>query len=402
MHRLPLGKVAVLDGDPGLGKSTVTLDLAARISRGTGLPDDDRTARPAGAVLLTAEDGIADTIRPRLEAMGADLERVAVLDAVKDAEGRPMPPSLPDDVEVVRQAIRRMGARLLVVDPLMAFLAARVDSHRDQDIRGALALLADLAEQEGVAIVIVRHLNKSGGGHPLYRGGGSIGIIGAARAGLLAAPDPDDDTRRVLAVTKSNLGPVPSSLAYRIVPAGDTSRAEWEGVVDCPAAALLAVQREEGASAGPREEAEGFLQEILGEGPMPAREVRKQAEDVGVSYATLRRAKDRLGVRAHKLGGRFGGDPRWYWELKMLTPAEDAHPQAVSTFRGSEHLQGEPETEGDVFRAPDPPEEPKPEQDPSVYVRDGAEFRAGDELPDGRFVESVDHGIPTLVKRRGL
>ena len=326
----------------------MTLDLIARRSRGQSLPGDGREEEASGAVIMSAEDGIADTIRPRLEAAGADLERVAVLSAVRDREGRARPPSLPDDLEALRYSIRQTEARLVVVDPLMAYLNSRIDSHRDQDIRGSLHQLARLAEDTGVALVCIRHLNKTSGSHPLYQGGGSIGIIGAVRAGLLVAPDPKDETRRVLAMSKSNLGPIPPSLAYRIVPVGDTSRVEWEGEVDCSAKALLAVQREDGAPAGPGEEAESFLREVLADGPAPARDVQRQAKEVGISYATLRRAKDRLEVHATKLGGRFGGDPAWYWELKVLISAEDAHPEKVSAFRESEHLQGAGAAE-DVF-----------------------------------------------------
>lgn len=340
MHRIPRAKVTVLDGDPGLGKSTLALDLAARRTRGLPMPGDERELDPAGAVFLTAEDGIADTLRPRLEAAGADLDRVAVLTAVRDEQGRPRLPVIPDDVEHVREAVRKMRARFLVIDPLMAFLNRRVDSHRDQDVRGALALLSDLAERERIAVIIIRHLNKAGGGHPMYRGGGSIGIIGAARAGLLVAPDPRDSTRRVLAVSKSNLGPIPPSLAYRLVAAGDTSRLEWEGITDWSAGDLLAAQRDDGDGAGPREEAEGFLRELLADGPVRAKRVRAQAEGAGLSWMTVRRAADRLGVTREKAGGHFGGDPGWFWSLKVFPKAEDAHPQNESTFSSEgEHLQ---------------------------------------------------------------
>lgn len=194
------GKLAVIDGDPGKGKSTLTTDLAARISTGTPLPGGTRTV-PAAVVLLSAEDGVGDTIRPRLEAAGADTTRVFVFDSVLDAEGTPRPPSIPGDIPYVEALVTEKGAVLVVIDPLMAFLGAGVDAHRDQDVRRALHSLAAVAERTGAAIVIVRHLNKSGGPQAIYRGGGSIGIIGAARSGLLVASDPDDDTRRIVAVT---------------------------------------------------------------------------------------------------------------------------------------------------------------------------------------------------------
>ena len=354
-NRIPRGKVSVLDGDPGLGKSTLMLDLIARRSRGDSLPGDERRLPPTGAVILSAEDGIGDTIRPRLEAAGADLDRIAVLTAVRDEKGRPRLPVLPEDLDVIREAVRKMEARLLDVDPMMAFLAGRVDSHRDQDVRGALAQLADLAEGEDLAVVIIRHLNKSQGGHPIYRGGGSIGIIGAARAGLLVAPDPKDETRRILAVSKSNLGPVPPSLAYRLVAAGDTSRIQWEGEADCSARDLLAVQSTEGEPAGARAGAEDFLRELLADGPVKAKDVRREARDAGVSDRTLDRAKAQLGVRATKAGGRFGGDPAWYWELpESLKDAKDANSQGwrpsgnVASFRRPDADDADPKDAKDA------------------------------------------------------
>ena len=134
-------------------------------------------------------------------------------------------------------------AELVVIDPLSAFLNGRVDSHRDQDVRGALAPLAKIADRTGATILVVRHLSKSGGGNPLYRGGGSIGIIGAARAAMLVAPDPEDDGRRILACTKNNLGPMPLALAYRVVSDEERgcARIEWDGTTSHSAADLLAI-----------------------------------------------------------------------------------------------------------------------------------------------------------------
>ena len=138
--RLPLGKLAVLDGDPGLGKSALTLDLAARVSAGLELPDGGRCG-PAGAVLLSAEDGLADTVRPRLDAAGADTERIVALSTVEDRSGAEMTISLTQDLGTVRWAIGRIGAALVIIDPLMAFLSGKTDSHKDQDVRRALAPL---------------------------------------------------------------------------------------------------------------------------------------------------------------------------------------------------------------------------------------------------------------------
>jgi hypothetical protein len=436
MHRLPRGKVTVMDGDPGLGKSTVTLDLIARRTRGWSMPGDERELPPTGAVILTAEDGIADTVRPRLEAAGADLDRVAVLTAVRDEKGRPRLPVIPEDVEAVREAVRKMGARLLVVDPLMAFLAGRVDSHRDQDIRGALALLSDLAEREAVAAIIIRHLNKTMGGHPIYRGGGSIGIIGAARAGLLVAPDPKDETRRVLAVSKSNLGPIPPSLAYRLVQAGDVSKVEWVGIAECTAKDLLVIQADEGDTGGARGAAEAFLRELLAGGPVSAKDARRQADEAGIAWRTLRRAQVALGVRATRIGG-LGAEGRWYWEMDSAHDLSDAK-TATDPLRGPIQKDGHlreglatlPDQASDhgaqaITAVPGRvPSEPPPaghtaltarhDQPPvvavaveaagieaaalAVYRHGGADYHVGDRLPDGRVVLEVTPS-PVLSRR---
>lgn len=200
--RIPLGKVTVFDGDPGLGKSLLSADLAARVSCNRPMPDGSKSdlAGPAGVVLLSAEDDPSDTIRPRLEVVGADLERIVLLQGVKENDEERMP-SLAD-IALLKQAIATADAKLVVIDPLMAYLLGDVNSYKDQDIRRALAPLAALAAELNVAIVVIRHLNKSSSSNPLYRGGGSIGIIGAARSGLLVAKDPEDEDRRILAITK--------------------------------------------------------------------------------------------------------------------------------------------------------------------------------------------------------
>lgn len=219
--RMPRGKLVVLDGDPSVGKSTLALDLAARITTGHPMPGEDLAMVPPSAVvLMAAEDGLADTIRPRLDAAGADCTRVHHLDAVPtvDDEGtvRERPPVIPGDVEAIEALVVATGAVLVIVDVLMAYLSGRSDSHRDQDVRGALAPLVAVAERTGATIVVLRHLTKSPGGAAIYRGGGSIGIVGAARSALLAAVDPDDDTgtRRVLAAIKCNLGPLSAAMGY--------------------------------------------------------------------------------------------------------------------------------------------------------------------------------------------
>jgi RecA-family ATPase len=202
-RRIPSGKITVLDGDPDNGKTVLTVDLAARVTAGLDLPDDTPT-EAAGAVIVSAEDGAADTIRPRFDAADGDPTRACLL-------GDEEPLAIPGDIPRLERAVRQVEAALVVIDPIMAFLSGDVNSNGDQDVRRALTPLKQMAERTGAAIVLVRHLNKTPGGNPLYRGGGSIGLIGAARSELVVGRHPDDDELRVLAGQKNNLSLPPKA-----------------------------------------------------------------------------------------------------------------------------------------------------------------------------------------------
>lgn len=236
---LPLGKLSILEGDPGLGKSTLTLDLAARLTVGGALPDGTPGIEPSNVLLFTAEDAIGDTVRPRLEAAGADLDRVYVMQGIRTSDGQRMI-EFPQDVPRLEHAIKHFGARFVIIDPLMAFLGSGIDSHRDQDVRRVLYPLAEMASRTGTAVLLMRHLNK-GTGKVMYRGGGSIGIVGAVRLGMLVAPDPEFLSRQVLAVFKSNLAPIPDALCYRLLndELRGVARVAWEGPSEHDASDLL-------------------------------------------------------------------------------------------------------------------------------------------------------------------
>ncbi len=337
--RIPLGKITVIDGDPGLGKSTVTIDLAARVSTGSRMPDGSPGRAPAGVILMNAEDGVADTVRPRLEAAGGDLGRVAVLTISE--EGYDRPALVPDDLVELEAAIIEMGAAMAVIDPLMAHLPGSVNSYRDQDVRRALAPLAAMAERTSCAIVVIRHLTKGGaGGNSLYRGGGSIAFIGAARAGLLVAADPDDDSgeRRILAGTKENLSRLAPAMSFTLesTTIGDgipTSRVLWGEATDHTAAQLLAVQVLEHEDHGPRDEARDVLLSILANGPVGAKEARAEARLAGIADRTLDRARAAMGVIATRTGG-LGAAGRWEWSL----PANNAAISLSAPVSGSDVL----------------------------------------------------------------
>src|SRR5215831_7577883 len=210
--RLALGKLAMFDGDPDLGKSLVTLDLCARLSTGRPFPDGSPSPGPANALVLNGEDSGEDTVRPRLHALGADLDRVFVYrsdDAGCDGLLR-----LPRHWKQLDDFLTRTEARLLVIDPIMAFLDSCVMTGNDQSLRQALYPLARLAESHTCAMLLVRHLNKRGGGRSLYRGGGSIAFQAACRSSWLVARDPHAPAQCVLAQVKNNLAPPQPSLAY--------------------------------------------------------------------------------------------------------------------------------------------------------------------------------------------
>jgi hypothetical protein len=317
--RIPRGKLVVLDGDPGVGKSTLT--IAAKVSTGSPFPDGARPER-GDVILLSAEDDIADTIRPRLEAAGADLNRCWVLPDVHPEGEPPRPPELPADLFLLEDLVKSKAAALVVVDPLMAFLAGQVDSHRDQDVRRVLASMAYMAARTGAAVLIVRHMRK-GAGSALDKGSGSIGIIGAARAGLLVAPDPEDEGRRILAMTKSNLAKMPEALAYRLVndELYGAARVVWDGASRHTANDLVRARVDED-EAPALAEAVRVLKEILSDGPLAAGNVKRMAATAGVAERTLHRARHALGVTARRQG--FG--PRAYYEWTM--PADP--PPAVA------------------------------------------------------------------------
>jgi RecA/RadA recombinase len=315
--RVPLGGITLLAGDPGLGKSLLTFELAAQLSRG------ELAAGPATTLMATAEDSRTATVVPRLQAAAANLALVEFLQMRKHGLSDGM--TLPDDAELLASLVRAKQARMVVIDPLMAHLPSRVNSWQDQSVRSALAPLHRLAEQERCAVVLVVHLNKGQDVDPLRRIGGSVGLPAAARSVLLLARDPDDPDgehghRRVLAHVKSNLaGPSPS-LQYQIDPT------ELPGGIRTARIRLLGESHHQGHDLlsppvskpeSPIGEAEEFLRCMLGWGPQGATAVQQAATQRRISPRTLKRAKGNLGVQSQKAGY----DDGWIWSLPEDTEA---------------------------------------------------------------------------------
>lgn len=328
--RLAFEKVAILDGNPDQGKSLISLDIAARVSVGAPMPDGPPVGK-AGVVILSAEDGIADTIRPRLEVAGADLDRVLVLDSIKEGTDERLP-VIPDDITSIQEAIQKVEAGLVIIDPLMSFLSPRLRSANDQEVRRAMSALRGLAEKSRVAILVVRHLKKDRAEvEPLYRGGGSIGIIGGARLGLLVGPHPFDEAVRLLAATKTNLGPTPPTMGYRIegMPNG-AARVIWMGHFPLSARDILTILGDLG-DLGALDRAVGVLRDFLSGGPVPAKEIEEKVKEVGIASRTLDRAKSCLRIESKKEGNR------WIW---LLPGRDGSHPAPPQDRQERQHRQG--------------------------------------------------------------
>lgn len=313
---LARGKLAVLDGDPEMGKSLLTIDLIARLGRGAPLPDGSPSPRPCTSVLLSAEDDAADTIRPRAEAAGANLSRLVI----PNPGGRV--PRFPDDIPALEQTVRERGADLVVIDPLMAFLPPRVAANLDQCVRLALTPLADLAARTGCAVLFLRHLTKVHRGRAVRRGQGSMGILAAVRTALFVAPRPGDPGGRVLTVSKSNVGRRPPALGYRVVEsASGLPVVEWAGRVDLTADE--ASRADEGA-VRPRDRAGDWLKRELSCGPRKAADLLAAAAGAGIPERTLERAKAGLRVGSHRTWDHVANRGEWYWYDPDAPWPEDA------------------------------------------------------------------------------
>ena len=297
---VPLGELTVLDGDPGTSKSSFTLDLAARVSTGRPMSGEMKESPPGGVLLLSAEDSITKTLPLRLQAAGADLTRIAVLHETL---------SIPTGLGTIEAAACKLRARLLVIDPLMAFLEK--DANSDQKVRQALMPLRAFAERTNTAVILVRHLNKRGGGHTLYRGSGSIGIIGTTRSALLIGKHPDDPNMRVLSHEKCNLSPEGPSLLFEpLSDDGGAVRIEWRGECDLKGKDLLKPTKDHEDK---MDAARKFLLDALANGPVEQRRLKAMAAEAAIAWRTVERGKEILGLVSRREG--WGPGSVCYWEL---------------------------------------------------------------------------------------
>jgi hypothetical protein len=311
-NRIPRGRIILIDGDPGYGKSLISLDLAAAYTRGEIVGASGRVPSgnaPGNVLIFNAEDDVETTMLPRLLAARADLEKVGFGGDIDD-HGRRRPLLLPQDTGELRRIILAEKAGLVVIDPIMAFLSEQVRTASDQSVRLALRGLKDVAEETNSMIVLIRHLNKSGGSRVIYRGGGSIGIIGLCRSAYYVGPDPEDPTVRVFAQIKNNLGPLAPALRFSVGQARKQRVVRWLGEADIPLSRLLDTPTE----VLPVERAAKMLLGLCGKaGRVLIREAVAEARKRGYAMMTLRRAKERSGLSHERLGKEH------YW-VRPKTP----------------------------------------------------------------------------------
>ena len=279
---LPFGKLSVLQGNPGEGKTYFAMHLAAACTNGKLLPNMERM-EPFNVIYQTAEDGLGDTVKPRLIEAGADLDRVLVID---DSD---VQLTLSD--ERIEKAIVENNARLVIIDPIQAYLGADVDMNRANEVRPIFMRLGQVAQRTGCAILLIGHLNKAAGMQSLQRGLGSIDIAAAVRSVMFIGKLKHDPTMRILTHEKSSLAPPGVSLAFSL---GDEGGFRWVGEYDITADEMLSgiePQRETKT-----QQAKDLICALLAEGKQVLSEdIDKAALERGIPGRTVRDAKRELG-----------------------------------------------------------------------------------------------------------
>ena len=300
---IPYGKITIIEGDPGEGKTTLVLKLAAALSRGLPLPcDDDKEYEPIHIIYQTAEDGIEDTIKPRLEKAGADCSMIRVIDET-DKEL-----SMTDDR--LEQAIIETGARLIILDPIQAYIGATVDMHRANEIRPVLKHLGIIAEKHNCAIILIGHMNKASGSKSTYRGLGSIDIQATARSVLLVARLRDKPNIRIMAHDKSSLAPAGDAIGFEMT---EDNGMVCIGPYDITIDELLSGN--EGRGKKKLDIAENFIKEYFGTNKViPSNEIMMEAAKRSIKRNTLLSAKKKLGITSDKEKAE-DGTIYWTWVM---------------------------------------------------------------------------------------
>lgn len=291
---IPYGKITVLQGDPGEGKSTFILNVAALLTRGEKMPDGTGGGQEQTVIYQCAEDDVADTIKPRLVAAGADCDKVAyIIDDLGD---------LSFEDARIEETIEKTGARLLVIDPIQAFLVQDSDMQSAARMRSSLRRLADVAARYQCAVVLVGHMNKAQGGKNLYRGLGSIDIAAIARSVLMVSRDNANPLMRYMIPIKASLAPEGAAIGFTFA----DGNFKWLGRCNVDLGSL-----DEGGLL-PSEKlmrAKSYLIQVLKEGDMPSTKIFEMMESIGIKKRTVKSAKKEAGIQTYKKNAA------WYWRL---------------------------------------------------------------------------------------
>jgi RecA-family ATPase len=345
--RIARGKHTAIAGEPGDGKSQLSIYVAAIISIGGEWPCGEGRAPIGNVIILNAEDGADDTVVPRLIAAGADLSRVHIVSSVLQGDGKGHRSfNLQADLALLEQKIVEIGdVALVIIDPISSYMG-KIDSHKNTEVRGALEPASEMAERLKVAILSITHFSKSGGntGKALHRFIGSIAFVGAPRAAFAVIEDVDHEDRILFLHAKNNMAPKAQGLAYRlfqtIVGDGEgivASYVVWDGNPVTMSANEALRATEGGGDRTAAAEAEEFLRETLSSGSKPATDIKADSNEAGLSWATIRRAKDRLGVTTERESQGRDGRGRWLWTLpsaaRCSSNLQDAHLSDVSTLQ---------------------------------------------------------------------
>lgn len=317
--RFAKGKLSIIAGEPGLGKSQVTVYLAANITLGRDFPDGEKC--PQGNVIfLSAEDDPEDTIVPRLKAAGADCSKVHIVDAIKatvNTQDSMLQFSLSTDLNVLEEKIKAIGNVVAIfIDPISSYLGNKIDEHKNAAVRSTLAPLSKLAEKYKIAVICVTHLNKCENQKAMHRVVGSIGFIAASRSAFAVIRDENEDKKRLFLPIKNNLGNDSTGLSFfieeQIIEQEiTTSKIAWTKEVITEKADVIMDGYSDQRSV--IEDAKTFLQDLLFEAPMHVKEIFQQAKEEDLSVKNLRRAGKSLGIKISRRG--FGPGGKTYWEL---------------------------------------------------------------------------------------
>ncbi len=318
--RVAIGKVTEFAGPGGIGKSTLLFDIAARVSRGDAWPDHPVAGVPQSVFILSAEDDPADTIKPRLQAAGADMDKIFFLSMIRIAGGGEREFDLQADIARLEERIRQVGdVGLVEIDPLTAYLG-KANVNSDAAVRKVLKPLGDMAARTRVAVLGSNHFSKAEGRSAMLRILGGVAFVNTPRLVTIVTPDAEDEDRRLFLPAKANLTGRKTGLAFRIRPIAlpdsktiSATRVEWdsEPVMVTADEALAALKQNAGGVGSAKAAAIAFLRAALADGPKPAREVAAQAAEAGHSQMTVQRAREALQIKPTKTGENGG----WIWAL---------------------------------------------------------------------------------------